>query len=273
MKRPFTACALTVLLLCSHLVFSQVTQVKNPAGLKMQGAYVLLKQALDSGTGPALINTKQMKIFTDKYMMYAHRQSATDSTAGFGIGTYKVENGKVIEMMFFDNSGPVNESFELTVNKQGNGYSQLIDFPGEGPGKHFLLNEDYKTISRKMTSPLDGAWKMKKLVFVDKDGKTESVEMSDDAVQFKLFESGHFMWTSRWKDEKTGTFMTAYGYGTFQMNGPDKAVELNESSTFATFLNGKTMHLDLKFTGNDSYEQTIVDPDGSKRIETYERLK
>lgn len=239
--------------------------------MSMRGAYTLLRQTIDSGMGPSAQNIQQLKIFTDKYVMYAHRRSEADSMAEFGVGTYRVENGKVIETMFYTAAGPGNNSYELEIHNRDNGYSQLIDFPGEE--RHYLLNEEYKNSSLDMTSPLDGAWRMTKQVYIDKNGKTETIEPSDNAMQFKLFESGHFMWANRWKDEKTGKFLTGYGYGTFRMNGPAQATETNGSSTFASALVGKQMKLQLKFPNQDVYEQTITMPDGGKQIETYKRMK
>lgn len=237
----------------------------------MRGAYIMLKQTIDSGMGPGDVNVKQLKIFTDGYMMFAHRRSAADSMADFGVGTYKVEDGKVIENVFFNSDGPQNNSFELTISKLDDGYRQVIDFPGDG--KHYLLTEDYKNAGKKMVSPLDGAWKMNKLVYVDKNGKEEIIPLNEQMAQYKFYESGHFMWGNRWKNEKTGKFHTGYGYGTFRMTGPAAAAEYNESSTYVSALVGKTMNLKLRFTGSDQFEQTIVSPDGSKQIETYERLK
>lgn len=231
------------------------------------------KQTIDSGNGTEAMNTAQLKIYTDKYMMYAHRRSQTDSMADFGVGTYKVENGKIIENVFFTNDGPQNNAFELVISKLGSGYRQVIDFPGNNPGKHYILTEDYKNASDKMVSPLDGAWKLVNLMYVDKDGKEMKIEVDEQTGQYKFYESGHFMWGNRWKDEQTGKIHTGYGYGTFRMNAPNAAAEYNESSTYTTALVGKTMNLNLKFIGNDRYQQTIESSNGTKQIETYERLK
>ena len=272
MKRQLTTPLLAVLLLCSTAVFSQFIQAKNSAALSLRGAYAMQKQTIDSGNGAEAMNTTQLKIYTDKYMMYAHRRSATDSMAEIGVGTYKVENGKIFENVFFSANGPQNNAFELAISKLGDGYRQVIDFPSDNSGKHFILTEDYKNASNKMVSPLDGAWKLVALMYADKNGNEMKVDLDEQTGQYKFYESGHFMWGNRWKD-KAGKMYTGYGYGTFRMTGPDAAAEYNESSTYTTALVGKTMNLNLKFTGNDRYQQTIVSADGTKQIETYERLK
>lgn len=273
MKRQRLATVFFVLLVCSNALFSQVRQVKLTSPADMRGAYQMTKQVIDTGTGEFAPNIQQMKIFTDKYVMYAHRRSDTDSMAEFGVGRFTVENGKVYEHMFFGTAGPGDNTFELAIDKRDDGYSQVIHFPPGSNGVSALLTEDYTNAGKKTRSPLDGAWSLKKVTFVDKDGKTTTYQSDENAKEFKLFESGNFMWASWMKNKETNNVNTAYGYGTFTLDSPNQITETNASSTFASLLVGKPMTLQIKMTGNDSYEQTNSGPDGSKRTEFYERMQ
>jgi hypothetical protein len=191
--------------------------------------------------------------------------------AAFGVGTYHIANGQVVEEMFHGPSGRVNNTFHLDVSKQNDGYTQVINFPGNA--KTYVLTEDYIESSKKLKTPLDGAWRMTRVTQVDKSGKTTATDINNDEAQFKFYESGSFIWVNQWKDAKTGKQMSAYGYGTTKVDAPDQITESNVSSTYATLLNGRDVTLKLKFFGPDVYEQTIVFPGGGQSTERYERMK
>jgi hypothetical protein len=269
MNRPFIAFLLIFSLFFSSMAYSQVKQVKQPSNLNMRGAYTLQKQTLDSGAGPGVMNVQQLKIYTDKYFMYAHRASETDSLAMYGIGTYSVKEGKVIENGMYGSAGPDSGRYELAINTEPEGYSQVINFPSNDPGKTYVLTEDYVKNNRKMVSPLDGAWKQTKVIEIAKDGKATT---NDSPTQFKIFESGHYMWANTSKD-KDGKLTSYYGYGTFEMPRPNQIVETTTSSSFASSLVGTPVTVNIRLMGKDKYEQTITWPDGSKLIETYQRMK
>lgn len=269
MKSQRTPLILPFFLLTSLYTVGQAVQVKQPAGLNMRGAYTMQKQTLDSGKGLSTLNVQQDKIYTDKYIMYAHRRSETDSLADFGVGTYKIENGQVIENMFYDATGPVNNTYQLAITKRPDGYAQVIDFPGSDPAKHYILTEDYKNAGKRITTPLDGAWKQVKTVTVSPDGKST---VNEHPTQYKIYESGHYMWANSSKDS-SGKLLSFYGYGTFEMPRSNEVTELTTSSTFSAALVGQPVTVKIKFLGKDSYEQSITWPDGSKLIETYERMK
>jgi hypothetical protein len=271
MKRLTFAYAAALFLLSHYSALAQqVQQVKNSAVLNMPGIYIMTRQTIDSGKGVEAVNGQQWKVFTDKYVMYARRRSETDSSAAFGVGTYKVENGKVIENMFYGAAGPSDNRFELDVNKLTDGYTQVINFPGN---RRFILTENYERTDRKLASPLDGAWSIEKRTNVDKNGKSNTILSTETAKQFKFYNSGHFMWASSWKEDGSDKWSSAYGYGTFDNTAPDEITETNVSSTFGRELNGQPVKLKIKFTGKDMYEQTITWPDGTKMIELYKRLK
>jgi hypothetical protein len=260
-----------ILIPLSALFSQQPQKTANVSAKSMRGSYMMLKQTIDSGLGVQPMVNQQWKIFTDKYVMYAHRISETDSSAGFGIGTYSVENGKVIENMFYGQSGPVNGRYEVSIKPAGDGFTQVVDIPDGN--KHYILTEVYKKSDRKITSPLDGAWHMEKRLLIDKNGKADTIQSADSARQFKIYNSGHFMWAASWNDGNSGKRASNYGYGTFDVSAPDQIIETNISSTYVHNLVGKPVKVNFKRTGPDSYEQTIDYPDGSRQVEYYTRLK
>jgi hypothetical protein len=235
----------------------------------IQGAYSMLRQIVNDGTKDSSLKNEQFKIFTDSYMMYASPLMG-DTLAEYGIGKYEIKNGKVMEYVFFTSGdGARNDTFELDVRKKGNDYSQVIIFPAEG-GRRFVLTEDYRNVSKNVTSPLDGAWKQTKRMYITKDGKT----MADDRfTQYKIFQSGHFIWANTELDSTTKKPVSYFGYGTFEMNGNDQATETNNNSSYVKALVGRPVTLQLKFMGKDTYQQTIITPNGDQSVEVYERLK
>jgi hypothetical protein len=157
MKHLLTLSLLAFLLLCFTNSYGQPTKVKAKAdkskakdagisnkpvdskgedSLNMQGAYSMIKQMVSDGTTDSLRKREQFKIYTDRYMIYASSQ-LTDSLADYGISTYKMQDGKLIEYVFFTSSdGARKDSFELKINKTGDGYTQIIEFPADSQGRN-----------------------------------------------------------------------------------------------------------------------------------------
>lgn len=242
---------------------------RSQAGRGMQGAYSMLMQMVNDGTGDSMMNIQQFKIYTDRHFMYAHALPG-DSLAEYGIGTYGYENGRLMEYPFHTaTAGARNDTFEIIITKLGNGYVQVINFPADSLGRKTVLTEEYGNVSTPVTSPLDGAWKQTKSLFVGKDGSTVT---NDKPTQYKVFQAGHFMWASTGLDSATQKPASYFGYGTFEMDGRNKTRERTTNSTFRAALIGKPVTVHLKFTGNDAFQQTIDWPTG-KSIEVYERLK
>lgn len=261
MKNPI------VQLVILFLAIGQGSMAQNMP--KMQGAYSLSSQIGNNGTRDSLMKTNQFKIYTDRYMMYAS-PNATDSMATYGIGTYSTANGKVVENVFFSTTdGNRKDTIELAVTKVPTGYKQVIDFSNETEGK-FILTEEYKNVSKAVTTPLDGAWKQTKTMFIPKSGTPIT---DNNPTQYKMYQSGCFIWADTYTDVETNKPMSRFGYGTFKMVGPNKVEETNTNSTFFNTLVGKPVLLQVAFTGKDNYSQTIVYPNGDRSVEVYERLK
>jgi len=230
----------------------------------MKGAYALTRQTVNDTAMPI----QQMKIYTEKYMIYAHPLPG-DSVADYGIGTYKMDDGKVMEYVFYTSTGGAhNDTVQLNITKKGNGYSQLINFPSDS-GQPFILVEDYDNVSKAVKTPLDGAWKQTGLVYMPKNGKAETSR----PTQFKVFESGHFIWANTGQDSATQKLRSTFGYGTFVMKGNNQSVETNDNSTYKYDLVQKPVTLQIDLIGKDAFKQTIMWPNGDKLVESYDRMK
>ena len=237
--------------------------------LNMKGAYSMLRQIANDGTKDSMMNTEQFKIYTDRYMIYVHPK-AGDTLAEYGIGLYEIKNGKVMEYVFHNSdSGAVKDTFELNIYKMGNGYKQTIHFP-EVEGRRWTLIEDYISVGKNTTTPLDGAWKQTRFTQITPDGKRTNMPKQ---TQFKVYESGHFIWVRSSMDSAGRQPVSYYGYGSFEMEGNKKYTEINTSSTFRSDLLGVPVSIQLEMLGKDAYRQTITSEDGSKWIEEYTRLK
>lgn len=235
--------------------------------MNMVGAWQMTKQMANDGKKDTLLKQEQLKIYTHGYMMYASPR-ATDSFGEYGIATYRVEGDKVIENIFYTSSaGDVKDSAFLKVTKLNNGYRQVIDY-SDANGT-LLLIEDYKKVGKADKTPLDGAWKQVKNMSVSSSG--DSVN-NPGVTQFKVYQSGYFIWANPSKDPASNNFVTAYGYGTFKMSGDSKMVETNKNSTYHDLV-GRPVNIEIKIINENAYKQTITNEDGSKSIEVYERMK
>lgn len=261
-------CILFLAGICTHAQDSTKPQNNNNS-LRMKGAYSMLRQTANDGTKDSMMNSEQFKIYTDRYMIYVHPK-AGDTLAEYGIGMYEVKNGRVIEYVFHTSEeGARKDTFELSIFKIGNGYKQTIRLP-ETDGRRWTLVEDYINVGKDTATPLDGAWKQTRVTAVAPNGKRTT---NNNPTQFKVYESGHFIWVNSSVHPTSKKTMSYYGYGSFAMNGNKKSTEINTSSTFRSDLIGVPVSVQLEFTGKDGYRQTIAYPDGSKMIEEYQKLK
>lgn len=234
----------------------------------MRGAYSMTKQIGNDGTKDTLLKKEQLKIYSDHYMMYASPR-ATDSFGEYGIATYSQENGKVKEYIFYTSSaGEVKDTADLEITKLPNGFKQVIRYVDSN--STFILTEEYDRVGKEPSTKLDGAWKQTRDIFIGKKGDTTR---NTTKTQFKIYESGYFIWANPNKDPSSNNFYSAYGYGTFKMLNNKKSQETNINSTFYSQLVGKPVDIDIEFTGNDTYKQTINGADGERSVEVYERLK
>ena len=234
----------------------------------MAGAYYMTRQVINDGTRDSVIDRKQLKIYTDKYMMFA-TPNLTDSFATFGIAEYKFDGEKLQEYILYRASeGDEKDTAELKIEKTDKGYIQVIDnilFNGR-PVK---LTEEYETINRPQQSPLDGSWKQIKNIFINQKGDSS---VNETPLEYKTYQSGYFIWAITTRDSANQR-TSVFGYGPFEMATPNKSKETIQNSTFVTSLIGKTYEVDIAFNGTDTYTQTITFANGEKSIEIYEKLK
>jgi hypothetical protein len=236
--------------------------------MEMKGAYSMTKQVGNDGTKDTLLKKEQLKIYSDHYMMYASPR-ATDSFGEYGIATYSQDGNKVKEYIFYTSTaGAVKDTAVLDITKLPNGYRQVIKYIDSN--STFILTEEYDKVGKEPRTKLDGAWKQVKDIYVGKKGDTTR---NITKTQFKIYESGYFIWANPNKDPSSNNFYSAYGYGTFKMLNDTTSQETNINSTFYSQLVGKPVDINIQFSGDDRYTQTIRGPNGEKSVEIYEKLK
>ncbi len=238
--------------------------------MRIAGAYTMLSQVINDGTkDTTFLTLKQLKIFTDNYMMYANVNPA-DSVSGFGVGTYTVDSGMVEEHVIYSASdtSASNEAahFKLQIEKTANGYKQIIPEITGRNNQKLKLTETYETVGTNAKTPLDGVWKeIQRFTLKGKD------TVINKSIQYKCYAAGHFMFGHTYTDS-TKKLHTGIGYGTFEMNSSDKVKENVQASTYYQ-IKGKSFDIDIEMNGADAYKQTITNADGSKDVELYQRLK
>jgi hypothetical protein len=251
---------------------AQVISAKNPsseAAASMKGAFLLTMQKGRQDNKDTMMDIKQLKIYTDHYFMYAHPLPG-DTSGNFGIGTYTIQNGKLTEHSFYTSDGGVQDNkFEVNIAKSPGGYSQVINFPPDAHGSIFVLTETYKDVSTNAASALDGAWKMTATTSYSKDGKAT---VTNKPLQYKVYQSGHFIFGGTQTDPATKKTVANIGYGTYIVGGENEITETPMNSSYKDIID-VSVKLKLTFKGKDHYQQTILWTDGSKLVEEYERLK
>jgi hypothetical protein len=208
-------------------------------------------------------------MYTDKFFMYT-QVNPNDSVSAFGVGTYEAgKNDSLTENVIYSASDtsfhtePI--SYHLSIKLTPDGYNQVIkDIVFDGQKSR--LSEEYNRVGTKATSALDGVWK---------EIKAYSVNRTDTVIynrtQYKAYYSGYFMFGHSVKDS-SGKTRTGMGFGTFELEGNNKLKETDLNSTYS-IIAGQSFTIDISMDGADKYHQTITNPDKSKSIEFYERLK
>jgi hypothetical protein len=253
---------------CQNNASTNDSNKNDSTDSEMKGAYSMTKQIGNDGTKDTLLKKEQLKIYSDRYMMYASPR-ATDSFGEYGIGTYSKQGDTVKEFIFYTSTaGEVRDTATLEISKLPNGYKQVIRYVDSA--STFVLTEEYDKVGKEPETKLDGAWRQVKDIFINAKGDTTT---NQTKTQFKVYQSGYFIWANPNKDPASNNFYSAYGYGTYKMLNDKKTQETNINSTFYSQLVGKPVDIDLVFNGDDRYAQTIHGPNGEKSVEIYERLK
>ncbi len=258
-----------IILLLVVLFLSAGEKSIGQSEMSMQGAYSLIRQTgATEGSQDSLLKKDQFKIYTDRYFMYASPQTM-DTMAIYGIGTYRVRGNKVTEYVFYSSmGGKQKDTIELNITKTDTGYTQVIRFPGQG-NRNFVMTEVYQNVGKPVTSPLDGAWEQERYMEISREGDTTHYQRT----QYKVYQSGYFIWANTYPAEGNNQPISSFGYGTFQLNGDTASREVNTNSTFITDLVGVPINIQLEWMGQNRYKQTITNQSGSRSVEIYRRLK
>jgi hypothetical protein len=246
--------------------FSCTSNVKETP--KMPGAYFMLSQTINDGKKDTkYTDLKQLKIYTDSMMMYT-QVNPSDSASAFGLGFYTADTGTVIENDIFSArdtivNGPA--SFRLQISTNPGGYTQVIPNMSVD-SQNLKLIEEYQSVGKDQKSPLDGVWKETSGYLVKGNDTSRYLR-----TQYKAFYAGYFMYGHTLKDSSNRNF-TGIGFGTFEMDGDNKIKEVDLNSTYSIAV-GQSFTINFEMKGSDNYTQTIENPDGSKSVENYERVK
>jgi hypothetical protein len=235
----------------------------------MPCAYSMLSQSIyDGKTETSNSARKQLKIYTADYMMYAS-VNTTDSVSSFGIGSYKANKGTEVENVIYNasdsSSSATAASFTLRIEKTLKGYKQIIPEMAFGDQK-IKLTEEYESVGKNITTPLDGAWEQTKAYNI-----TGGVTENRTSKQYKAYYAGHFMFGHTYTDD-AHKLHTGMGYGTFTMAEKNKITENVEASTYYQ-IRGKSFDIAIEMNGSDEFTQTITETNGDKGVEVYHRLK
>jgi hypothetical protein len=255
--------AASFILSCMILGCSKTKKAESQAGV-----YKLDKQMASGGGKDTTYRRTQIKIYTDRYFIYAGM--APDSSVGFGVGNYKLDTGNKVTESNIYSSGNLDsaKTFNLLLTRTDSGYTQIIPDLAEVKGVKYKLTENYSRLPSTDTSVLDGVWKLDKTFTVK--GKDT---VKEDETQYKAFWGGHFMFIHRYPlDAKETMFKNGFGYGDFSLKN-DTLNEEDQLSSHAVLLHRK-FAIRITFNGKDEYSQVISDAKNNQQsIEIYRRLK
>jgi hypothetical protein len=242
--------------------------IKAKDSLNMQGAYLLRKQVVKHDNIDSVLKIDQFKIYTDRHVFYVSPETE-NSSADFAIGTYTVQNGKLVEYIFYIGSkADHKDTFELKVHKNINGHTQIFEKATDKGKLEFTA--DYERVGKSdLITPLDGIWRQIKNTYIPKSGNENT---NTGSIQYKGYQSGYFVFASSSPGFGKKPVIR-FGYGSFEMNGKDQEMEVNINTNMSVASIGKPLALQLEFFGNDRYQQTLVFSNGDRVIEVYERLK
>ncbi len=236
---------------------------------KMAGAYFMISQTVNDGKKDIkYTDLKQLKIYTDSFFMFA-QVNPSDSTSGFGVGSYTIERGTVVEnSMYVGRDTTITTeaaTYKLNIKMTPDGYEQVISDIKINNTKS-KLTEEYQKVSIDSITPLDGVWKETDYYLIKGKDTTRSPR-----TQYKAYYAGYFMYGHTYKDTAS-IIHTGIGFGTFTMKGNTKMKEMDLNSTYSIAV-GQAFTIDVEMEGSDHYKQTIVNNDGIKSVEFYERVK
>jgi len=240
-------------------------------GTKVEGAYKMLSQNLKNDkTDSNITKIDQLKIFTGDHMMYANVNSP-DSASGFGVGSYDITGDTLTEKVIYTSTDSLKDdtvrTYKLFIEKTAKGYRQIIpDIMEISDGQHYKLTEEYETAGAESKTPVDGLWKLTKAIAI-----TGTDTIATALTHYKAIYGGHVIWGHTVTDS-LGKHRTGVGFGRFEMTGNNKAKESIVASTYYQ-ARGLSFDIDITMNGDDEFTQTLIEKDGTKGVETYQRVK
>lgn len=234
-------------------------------GNGIAGWYTMQSQIFTAnGAENVIDHAEQRKVYTDDY--YAFTNMREDTTSSFGFGYYTFDGKKLVEHNIFS-TGLLDSSrsFDLLIEPHDAGYKQIIPeiMIAGVPNR---LVEDYYKINFKGSSDMDGVWKLEEYISVT-NGDTTRFKRN----QYKIFQSGYFMFVQYFLDPETKAPKKGFGFGDFKLEN----TEIIETNIFCSYpsVRGVPIRINLTRDSEDSFTQTIVsDTNGSTSIEKYKRM-
>ncbi len=156
-------------------------------------------------------------------------------------------------------------TYTLLLEKIPNGYKQIIPEMGTGDNK-IRLTEEYSMNGAGAASPIDGAWKLVKAFRVMGKDTTDNFRN-----QYKTYFAGHCIWGNTYTDSLKKIHI-GIGFGKFEMNGTSKVKESMIASTYSE-VRGHDFDIAIELKSSDEFMQTTNNPNGSRSVEVYQRLK
>jgi hypothetical protein len=206
----------------------------------------------------------QYKIYTPEGYFYI--AMSKDSVVNFGTGSYVLGDKVITESNIFNSiSLDTASSVKLDITTGEKGYTQVIPEITVS-GTKYKFTEDYTTVATTGTSALDGIWHQTKTIVVKGKDTTDA-----SYNEYKVYNSGHFMWATKYTDTATKKDVKLVGHGTFTVNNNDLIEQLDMSSRSG--ITGK-YNIKLKFNGADEYTQETADTVAKTvNFKTYKRVK
>jgi len=242
---------------------NQAPKTDSQAGVYKMDKQVAKNDSSETTTLAADGNT-QYKIYTPGEYFYI--AIGKDSSVGFGVGSYTSKDGKIVETNIY-NTGDRDsaESFNLDITKSEKGYTQVLNEIIVA-GKKYKLTEDYTTVATTATATaLDGVWKQSKNLNVT---GTDTVDATYN--EYKVYQTGHFMWAAHNKADTAAKYSTYVGHGTFTLDKDALTEDLDMSNVNGAL---RKYNIVVTFNGTDEFTQKTSDTSKVVNFKTYKRVK
>jgi len=222
-----------------------------------------------SSADTTIAKQKQLKIYANDCFMYLRIHPA-DSVSAFGIGTYTTDAGKVTENILYSaadttvNTTAFSRTFNITKNDKG--FEQTIPVTIAVNKKKQVI-EEYASVGTTQKSPLDGAWKQTAEYSIKGNDTTKLF----DEMQWKIFFGGYWaaglVFTDSVQKKHTGII-----YGKFTTESNKKIKENVSAATLSVFM-GHVFDVSIDIKNNDFFSQVLTDPNGTKYLVEFIRVK